>query len=144
LDEPQRSPRRFPSCSLSQGTAGAPFLTLPRADRQPLALVEPGAELLEAPLVHANLAAATALAAADENGATVPVEITLAERERLLDAKPATPQDDDHGTEASAVATASNLAHHGDDLLHRGWISRISHPLVAGRSSGVVVGHRRR
>ncbi len=60
------------------------------------------------------------------------VEIALAERQRLLDAKPAAPEDDDHGTEASAVATISNLAHHGDDLLDRRWVGRIAHPLVAG------------
>ncbi len=115
-----------------------------RADRQPLALCHPGAELLEAPLVHADLPPAPALAAADEDRATVWVEIALAERQRLLDAKPATPEDDDHGAQTSAVATTSNLAHHGDDLLDARRVGRIAHSLVAWRSSGVVAGHRRR
>lgn len=114
-----------------------------RADGQPLALDEPGAELLEAPLVHAHLAAAAALATADEDGATAPVEVTLGERERLLDAKPAAPKDDDQGVQPSAVAISANLAHHGDDLLDRRRVGRVAYPLVAGRSSGVVAGHRR-
>lgn len=78
-----------------------------RTDRQPLTLGHPGAEPLKAPLVHADLPPATALAVADEDRATVRVEITLAERERLLDAKPAAPEDDDHGAQASAVAITS-------------------------------------
>lgn len=98
----------------------------------------------KAPLVHADLPSAPALAAADEDRATVGIEVTLAERERLLDAKPATPKDDDHGAQPSAVAIGPNLAHHGDDLLDARRVGRVAHPLVAGRSSGVVAGHRRR
>jgi hypothetical protein len=66
----------------------------------------------------------------DEDGATVRVEVMLGERKRLLDAKPATPKDDDHGAQTSAVTITSNLAHHGDDLLDRRRVGWIVHPLV--------------
>ncbi len=49
-----------------------------------------------------------------------------------------------HGAKASAVAIGADLAHHGDDLLDRRRVGRVAQPLVAGRSSGVVAGHRRR
>jgi hypothetical protein len=58
----------------------------PRRDRQRGAGGEPGAQLFPAPVVHADLAPAAALAAADQHGSAPVLEIVLGERERLLDA----------------------------------------------------------
>jgi hypothetical protein len=57
-----------------------------RPSRQLGAGGEPGAQLLAAPLVHADLAAAAALAATHQEGAAPRVEVVLGERERLLEA----------------------------------------------------------
>jgi hypothetical protein len=54
---------------------------------------EPGTQLLPAPGVHADLAAATALAVAHEQRPAPRVEVALAERQRLGDAQAAAPQD---------------------------------------------------
>jgi hypothetical protein len=56
-----------------------------RADGEFEAALEPGLEFLPASVVHADLASASALAAADEQRATSLVEIGLGERERFLD-----------------------------------------------------------
>jgi hypothetical protein len=50
---------------------------------------EPGAQLLPAPLVHADLAPPAALAAADQDRASPLVEIVLGERERSWRRTPA-------------------------------------------------------
>jgi len=64
-----------------------------RPDRQLEPHVEPGLQLSPAPGVHADLASAAALAAADEQRAAALVKISLGERERFLDAQPGSPQD---------------------------------------------------
>ena len=56
-----------------------------------LAALRPGLELLEAPLVHADLALAAAFAAADEDRAASAVEVELAES-CLLDAQTGAPE----------------------------------------------------
>jgi hypothetical protein len=56
------------------------------ADGQPLLQLVPG------PVVHADLAAAAALAAADEHCAAAGVEVSLGERERFVDAQPGAPE----------------------------------------------------
>ena len=58
---------------------------------------EPRTQLLPAPLVHADLAAAPALAVADQDRSAAAVEVVLGERERFLDAQPGAPEHDDHG-----------------------------------------------
>jgi hypothetical protein len=52
-------------------------------------------QLLPGPRVHPDFAAATALAAADEQRASVPVKVSLAEREGFVDAQSGAPQHDD-------------------------------------------------
>jgi hypothetical protein len=47
---------------------------------------EPGAQVFSAPLVHAHLAPAAALAATNQERAAALVEVVLHERQRLLDA----------------------------------------------------------
>jgi hypothetical protein len=54
----------------------------------------PRAQLLRA-VVHADLASAPALAVAHEHRSAPRVEVMLAEQERLLDAQPGTPTNDD-------------------------------------------------
>ena len=56
-----------------------------RADGELEAALKPGLEFLPPPVVHADLASASALAAADEQRAASLVEIGLGERERFLD-----------------------------------------------------------
>jgi hypothetical protein len=46
----------------------------------------PGAQLLPAPFVHADLPPAAALAAADQQRSAPLVEVVVCERERLLEA----------------------------------------------------------
>ena len=58
-----------------------------RADRQLDADGQP-VELLPRPVVHADFAAADALAAADEDRAAAGVEVGLGEGERFVDAQP--------------------------------------------------------
>jgi hypothetical protein len=68
-------------------------MTHNRPDRHLEPHVEPGLQLSPAPGVHADLASAAALAAADEQRAAALVKISLGERERFLDAQPGSPQD---------------------------------------------------
>jgi len=80
----------------------------------------------------ANLPAATTLAATHEQRAAPRVEVALAKRQRLRDAQPAPPEDDDKGAEPVAVAVLAGLAHHGDDLFHRRRVGGIEPTLVRG------------
>ena len=57
-----------------------------RSDGELEACVEPRLELLPAPCVHADFAAPSAFAVADEQRATSLIEVGFAERERFLDA----------------------------------------------------------
>ena len=67
------------------------------------ARAQPRPQLLPAPLVHPDLAPAAALAVADQDRSAPVVEVVLGERERLLDAQPGAPEDDDHRSHAPAV-----------------------------------------
>jgi hypothetical protein len=60
-----------------------------RPDRQLRPRDEPGAQQLPAPLVHADLAPAAALAAPDQQRSAPLVEVVLGKRESLLDTSPA-------------------------------------------------------
>jgi hypothetical protein len=62
-----------------------------RADLQLGARRQPWLELLPAPVVHADLSAATAPATAHEQRAAARVEICLPEREGFVDAQPCAP-----------------------------------------------------
>jgi hypothetical protein len=108
------------------------------ADGQPLVELFPG------PVVHADFAAAAALAAADEHCAAAGVEVSLCERERFVNAQPGAPENDDQAAHPQAVRRGASLAHDGDDLLDGGWIGGIATALVARRSAGVEARHRGR
>src|SRR4051812_42874356 len=102
-----------------------------RADRQLDPRLEPCFELLPAPVVHAELAAAAALAASHQQRSAARVEVGLGERERLADAQAGAPQHDDQAAQPAAVDTVARVAHHGDDLLDTRWVGGVTHPLVA-------------
>jgi hypothetical protein len=46
------------------------------------------------------------------------VEVAFAERERFLDAQPATPEHDDQRSQPEAMSIVAGLAHDRDDLFH--------------------------
>ena len=60
---------------------------------------EPGLEFLPAPVVHADFASASALAASDQQRAASLIEIGLGEVECFLDAQPGSPKDDDQAAD---------------------------------------------
>jgi hypothetical protein len=60
------------------------------------------------------------------------VEIVLGERERLLDAQPGAPEDDDHRSHAPAVTPVGRVAHDGHDLVDRGRVAGYRIPLLRG------------
>ena len=84
----------------------------------------------EGPVVHADFAAASALAAAHQDGAAARVEVELAEIERFLDAQSRAPEHDDQPASSIAVETVAGAAHHGDDLLRARRVGRIATPIV--------------
>jgi hypothetical protein len=67
----------------------------------------------------------------------------LAQRERLLDAEPTTPEHHDHRPQSKAVRVIAYVAHHADDLLDGRWIGWVEHSLVAGSAPCVKAGERR-
>ena len=115
-----------------------------RADRQLDADVQPLLQLLPGPVVHANLAATAALAAADEDRAAAGVEVSLGERERFVDTQTGAPEHDDHSAHPQAMGRGAGLAHDGDDLLNGGRIGGIAPTLVARRSAAVEARQRDR
>jgi hypothetical protein len=100
--------------------------------------------VLPGPLVHADLAAAPALAAAHEQRAATVVEVGLVERERLVDSHARSPQHDDQGAQPAAVAPVTGRAHDRDHLLDGRRIGRIALSFVTWRAAGVKARHRRR
>jgi hypothetical protein len=91
---------------------------------------EPRLEVLPAPVVHADLAAA-ALAATHEQRAATRVKVRFAERESLVDAQARAPQHDDEGAQSCSVHAGAGVSHHGDDLGDRGRVGRVALALVA-------------
>jgi hypothetical protein len=100
--------------------------------------------VLPAPVVHADLASASALALANKQRATARVEVAFVQVERLLDPQPGAPQDDNQRADPPAADTLTGSAHHSDDLLHSRRIGRVSHPLVPRRATEMELRERRR
>jgi hypothetical protein len=65
--------------------------------------VEPGPELVEAPVVHADLAALAALALADQERAAARAEVWFGQGHRLADPEAGAPEHDDQRPQAQAV-----------------------------------------
>src|SRR4051794_23605274 len=79
--------------------------------------LQPRLELSPAPVVHADLSAPSARAAADEQRAASLMEVRLGERERFLDAQPGSPEDHDQAAQPAAVGAVTGRSHPSDDLL---------------------------
>jgi hypothetical protein len=62
---------------------------------------------------------------ADQDRSAPVVEVVLGERERLLNAQPGAPQDDDHRSHAPAVTVIGRVAH-----------DRHDHSSIVGGSAG--------
>jgi hypothetical protein len=115
-----------------------------RSDWQIDACGQPRAQVFPAPLVHPDLAAAAALAAADQDRPAPVIEVVLGERKRLLDAQSGTPKHHDHRSQPPPVPVLGGVAYHRDDLIDGGRVSRITDALVARRAARVIPGHGRR
>ena len=75
-----------------------PVMTQSKAPNRKLGpQLEPGPEFFPSPRVHADLAAAPALAAPDQERAAALIEIALCQGERLVDPQPCSPQEHDQG-----------------------------------------------
>jgi hypothetical protein len=96
-----------------------------RSDRELEASVEPWLELLPAPRVHADFAAPSAFAMADEQRPTPLVEVSFAQQERCLDPEARPPEDHDKPSQALPMWAVAGCAHHGDDLLNLRRIGRV-------------------
>jgi hypothetical protein len=105
---------------------------------------QPRCELLPGPVVHADLAAAAALAAPHQQRAATRVQVGLGERERLVYAPAGAPQHDDQAARSASVDAVAGAAHDRDDLLDRRWVGRVARPLVARRPTGVKLRQRGR
>jgi hypothetical protein len=101
-------------------------------------------QVLPTPLIHPHLAPLVALPVANEQRAAALIEVRLRERQRLLDAQPRAPQDDDQGAYPVAVHPVAGLAHDGDDFLHPRRVGRIAPSLVARHAARQISRHRRR
>jgi len=64
---------------------------------------EPRLQLFPAPCVHADFAAPSAFAVADQQRSAALVEIGFAERKRFLDAQAGSPEDHDQSSQPLAV-----------------------------------------
>ncbi|HYX86239.1 MAG TPA: hypothetical protein VE777_14810 [Gaiellales bacterium] len=71
------------------------------------------------------------------------IEVVLGELKGLLDAHPGAPEDNDHRSHSPAMPVLGRVAHDRHDLVHRGRVGRVAHPLVARRAAGVIAGQRR-
>ncbi len=65
------------------------------SDREPRADLEPRLKSIPGPVIHPDLAVPAALAAADEDSASRPVEVGLGEVKRLADPQPGAPKEHD-------------------------------------------------
>jgi hypothetical protein len=114
-----------------------------RPDRKLNAGDKPRPQLRPAPGVDTDLAAPTGLAVAHQQRPAPPIEVALAERQRLLHSQPPR-QSTTINAQPEAVAIVAGPAHHRDDLLHRRRVRRTEPPLVARRTAGAVTRQRRR
>jgi hypothetical protein len=96
------------------------------------------------PAVHSDLAAASSLPPADDEGPAGAVKVGLGEVERFADPQPSAPQDDDQRPQAGAVRTLAGGTQDGDDLFDRWRVSRETEAFVLWRAAAVVAGHRHR
>jgi hypothetical protein len=82
------------------------------------------------------------LAAPHQQRSPARVQVGLCQRKRLADAQARAPQHDDQAAQPAAVHGVASAAHDRNDLLDRGRIGRVAHPLVARRPTGVELRQR--
>jgi hypothetical protein len=81
--------------------------------------LEPGFQLGPGPAVHPDLATLVTLSVADEQRATVGIEVGLGQRQALADPQPSAPEHHDHPAQAQPVGMLAGGTPDGDDLLDR-------------------------
>jgi hypothetical protein len=101
-------------------------------------------EVLPSPGIHADLTAAAALAASDEDAAPGGIEVAFGERQRLVDPQTRAPEQHDQRSGAQTRWSIAGSAHDGHDLLDGGRVGRVASPFVAWRAAAVKAGHGRR
>jgi hypothetical protein len=106
-------------------------------------LGEPRLRFVPCPGVHADLAPAAALAAADEQGAAPLIEVGFGECEGFVEPETGSPENHDETAEPSAVRGVAGGAHDGDDLLNLGRVGGVAQALVAWRATRVKLSCRR-
>ena len=72
-----------------------------------------------------DVAPAPVLAVAHQQRPAPRIEVVLAEGERLLHARPAAPERDDHRAQPPAMSILAGPEHHGDDLVHGRRVGRV-------------------
>jgi hypothetical protein len=92
--------------------------------------IEPDLQMLPSPLVHADSAAAAALAAANEQRAAAMVQVRRAQCQRLVNTQPRAPEHDGHSAQPTPVGTLAGGVHDGDNLLHGWCVGGVTHALV--------------
>jgi hypothetical protein len=93
-----------------------------RADRQLDPGPEPRFKLFPGPVVHADLAARTALAAPHQQRSAPRVQVGPGERERLVDAQPGALQHDDQAAQPATVGRVAGVPQDGQSP--RSWVDR--------------------
>jgi hypothetical protein len=81
-----------------------------RPDRHLDAVLQPGVDVFEPPVVHTDLEAPAAFAVPNEQGAPSFVDVGLGQRERFGDPQPAAPQHSDQRTDPEPVPGLACLA----------------------------------
>lgn len=100
-------------------------------DRKLELVLLPGAKLRPGPLVHADFASLAALSRTHHAAAPPTLEVGLAEREHLTNAKAGAPQHDGSARVYEPVAGLAGLAHHRGDLLRSARVGRLG-PVLLG------------
>lgn len=96
--------------------------------------LKPRLEFLPSPSVHSDLAAASAVAAADEPGATPVIEISFGEGEGFLNAQAGPLQDHDQAAQPAPVHTVT-VARITAMVSSPRRIGRVAQALVAWRAT---------
>jgi hypothetical protein len=140
------------SAQLGTGCGGRPWTTAggpvdhteQRPDRHLDAMLQPGVDVLKAPIVHADLAAPVALPVTNQQGPAALVDVGLGQGEGFGDPQPAAPEHRDQRPDPEAVPGVAGLAHDEDDLLRARRIGRVLPAFVGRHSAAQDPGGRRR
>ncbi len=106
--------RANPRWTAAAATGGTVQDAEERSDRQGLAQLDPGLQLLPRPAVHPDLAAFAAFALAHEDRTASWVKVRFGKCERLADSQAGAPQHDDERTESDSVEGFPGIRQHQD------------------------------